>query len=159
MGSCIRQTFSQASRVGVLPSSLALERLIVQSRTPSAARNSSTRSTCWCRLACGHTVHSLGFKGKHLERVLCPNTHPIFLNLPLPQDVSGLPEGQVPGSVSWSSLEKGGDLGGGRWQGGTFFLLPDMPGKAARHARSLFCWKQQPGERQDVATSFREGCS
>lgn len=78
---------------------------------------------------------------EHSETVLCTNTHPTFL--PLPQNVPGIHENKLPGSVSWNSPEKGGESSRGLWQGDPFFLFPDMPGKAVNHTLSLFFWKQQ----------------
>lgn len=100
----------------------------MQSRKLSTARHRSTRSISWCRIVCGHTVCSLGFKGKHLERVPCTNMHLYSLTFhPFPQNIPGLPECQVPGPANWNSPEKGGEGAGWglwRWRGGHFLPAP-----------------------------------
>lgn len=145
----------------MLPSSLALETPTVQSKKPSTARHGSMRSICWCRIVCGHTVCSLGFKGKHLERVPCTNMHLYSLNFhPFPQNIPGLPECQVPGPASWNSPEKGGEAAGWglwQWRGVPLSYCSGMcQGKQRATHPDCFAGNSSPNKRHDVAASLRE---
>lgn len=69
-------------------------------------------------------------RNQRLETVFCTDMHPVSLNLPLPQNILGLPEGKAPGLGSWNQRREESQAGASGTGGGGH-LLP-APGHARR---------------------------
>lgn len=87
------QSLITAFRVKALPSSLALDRSIIN-RAPNHQQleivPQQVFSSVDLSMDVQHTYKVLMVKQP--ETIVCTNKHPIFLNLPLPQNVPSLPE-------------------------------------------------------------------